>query len=320
VGVQRQYTGTAGRVENAQVAVCLTYATHAGHAIVDAELYLPESWAGAPDRLTEAGVPADREFATKPELALRMITRALDAGVAASWAAGDEVYGNAPGLREELEDRRIGYVLGVACHRLIPTKAGTLRADVIANRLQRSVWQRMSAGTGSKGKRWYEWALVDIDSDQPGHRWLLVRRNTSTGELAYFRCYSPHPVPPSALVNVAGRRWTVEESFQASKGLCGLDEHQVRTWTSWRRWIILAMLAFAFLAVQAAHERSSPTPDGMIPLTCNEICHLLNRLTRRPPHPAHCLRWSTWRRRHQHRSRQCHYRRRGDHEDHDLRL
>lgn len=312
VGTQRQYTGTAGRIENAQVAVYLTYATDAGHAFIDRELYLPESWTDDPGRLAEAGVPGEVEFTTKPALAQQMITRALDAGVRASWVAGDEVYGNSGKLRAELETRGVGYVLAVACSHQVRTGTGNQRADQIATGLARSAWQLRSAGPGAKGPRLYQWALVDIDHDEPGHRWLLIRRNPATGELAYYRCYSPNPMPLTTLVTVAGRRWTVEENFQSGKGLCGLDEHQVRTWTSWRRWTILAMLTHAILAVLAAHERSH-TPRAnheLIPLTCNEIAHLINAHTRHAADHLHCLRWSHWRRRHQHRARTCHYRKR----------
>ena len=312
VGVQRQYTGTAGRVENAQVAVYLTYTTDTGHAFIDRELYLPRSWTNDAERLRGAGIPEDVAFATKPALARQMIVRALDAGVPAQWVAGDEVYGADPDLRAELEGRGVGYVLAIGCDRRVTTAAGTLRADQVATAVPRRAWQRLSAGNGAKGHRLYDWALVDIDTDQPGHRWLLIRRNHTTGELAHYRCYSPVPVPLSTLVTVAGRRWTVEESFQTGKGLCGLDEHQVRTWTSWRRWTILSMLAHAFLAVLAAAERSHRPPhDELIPLTCNEIQHLFTTLLARPTHDLpHRLRWSTWRRRHQHHARTCHYRRR----------
>lgn len=318
VGVQRQYTGTAGRIENAQVAVHLTYTSSAGHAMIDAELYLPESWTSAPARLAAAGVPDDVGFATKPQLAAQMINRALDAGTPASWVTADEVYGTYGDLRAELEARRVGYVLAVACDHRIRTPAGKQRVDGLAARLPRLAWQERSAGAGAKGPRLYQWALIDILAhdtahdtahDPPdGHRWLLIRRNRTTGELAYYRCYAPGPVPLRTLVTVAGRRWTVEESFQAGKGLCGLDEHQVRTWTSWRRWAILSMLAFAFLAVQTTRERTTPAPGGMIPLTCNEIAHLIN--THTAADRDHHLRWSQWRRRHQHTARHCHYQQR----------
>jgi SRSO17 transposase len=317
VGVQRQYTGTAGRIENAQVAVYLTYASAGGHALIDRELYLPQVWADDTDRRTTAGVPAEVKFATKPALAAEMITRALDTGVAATWVAGDEVYGGDPQLRATLEDRGIGYVLAVACSHPVRTPAGKQRADELASRLPRRAWQRLSAGDGSKGPRFYDWAWISIepdDTESQRHWWLLVRRNNATGELAYYRCHAPGPVPLRELVRVAGRRWTVEESFQASKTLTGLDQHQVRRWTSWHRWTILAMLAYALLAVITATERAeNPTPQelSLIALTCNEIHRLFNTFIAQPIRDLrHRLRWSTWRRRHQHRARTSHYRHR----------
>lgn len=142
------------------------------------------------------------------------------------------------------------------------------------------------------------------------HHRLLLRRNRRTGELAFYRTYSPGTVALATLVKVAGRRWSVEETFQAGKGLAGLDEHQVRRWTSWHRWVTLAMLAHAFLAAVTAAERArEPAPDGLIPLTCNEIQHLFTTLTHTARTSAHRLHWSTWRRRHQARARNCHYRR-----------
>lgn len=321
VGVQRQYTGTAGRIENAQVAVYLTYATARGHALIDRALYLPRCWAGDDARRAAGGIPADVEFATKPALARQMLTDALDAGVDASWVAGDEVYGADPGLRAELERRGVGYVLAIACNHRVTTSTGTRRADQVTTGLRPSRWRRLSAGRGGKGPRFYQWTRIATDGEQPGQRWLLIRRNPATGELAYFRCFSPAPVSLRQLVRVAGRRWTVEESFQTSKGLTGLDQHQVRRWVSWHRWTILVMLAFAFLATLTARERAEiHPPDGLIPLTCNEIQHLFNTLAVTSHIDAqHRLRWSTWRRRHQHRARTCHYQRRA-HDDHDLRL
>lgn len=315
VGVQRQYTGTAGRIENAQVAVYLTYAGPRGHAMIDRELYLPKSWTADPDRLAGAGVPDNIEFLTKPALAAGMLTRALQAGTPARWVAGDEVYGADPGLRAELEYHRIGYVLAIGCDRQVPTAAGKMRADNIAKRLPRWAWQQLSAGPGAKGQRLYDWAWTGLEPPTGGSEqecwWLLIRRNRDTGELAYYRCYSPYTVPLRELVRVAGRRWTVEESFQAGKGLAGLDEHQVRRWTSWRRWTLLAMLAHALLAVIAAGEHTHrPTPAGMIALTCNEIRRLFNILVIQPARRLSCpIAWSQWRRRHQDHARTLHYRR-----------
>jgi SRSO17 transposase len=311
-GVQRQYTGTAGRIENSQVAVYLTYAAAGGHALIDRELYLPASWTDDPGRCRAAGIPEDTGFATKPALALKMITRALDAGVQAAWVTGDEVYGADPDLRKELEERQIGYVLAVACHRTVTAGQRKYRADALAARVPARGWQRCSAGPGAKGHRYYDWALIslDNDSDRPGCRWLLVRRSLSTGELAYYRCYAPSHVSLAILVTIAGRRWTTEENFQAGKTLTGLDEHQVRTWTSWHRWTTLAILASAALTLAAAAERAGPAPPDQIPLTRNEIARLINALVIRPaPDTAPCLHWSRWRRRHQYRARQCHYQR-----------
>ncbi len=310
-GVQRQYTGTAGRVENCQVAVFLSYASAAGHALIDRELYLPRSWTTDPARCQAAGIPDGTAFATKPKLARVMIARALDAGTPAGWAAGDEVYGADPGLRADLERRQIGYVLAVAKDHQVITYRRACRADKLTASLPPRAWQCLSAGPGAKGHRYYDWAWVATDPARPGHRWLLIRRNRRTGELAFYRCYCPRHVPLAALVKVAGLRWTAEENFQASKGLTGLDEHQVRRWPSWYRWTTLAMLACAFLTIAATieHTRGRP-PAGQIPLTRNEIAVLFTALITHPAGDAwHRLRWSAWRRRHQQRVRTCHYQR-----------
>jgi SRSO17 transposase len=311
-GVQRQYTGTAGRIENAQVAVYLGYASAAGHALIDRELYLPASWTSDPARCQAAGIPQDTAFATKPELAWRMIGRARAAGVPFGWFAGDEVYGDNGKLRARLEKAQIRYVLAVSCDHRVPSGAGrVIRADELAARLPKRAWQQQSAGKGAKGHRYYDWAWVTIGCPGPGWRWLLIRRHQRTRELAFYRCYAAQPATLAALVKIAGLRWTIEENFQASKGLAGLDEHQVRTWTSWRRWVTLAMLALAFLTITAAGERRrDPDPDGQIPLTRNEIASLLTGLIIKPPGgPGHRLRWSGWRRRHQHRAKTSHYQR-----------
>jgi len=310
-GVQRQYTGTAWRVENCQVAVFLSYASPAGHALIDRELYLPKSWIADAARCAAAGIPAGAAFATKPKLAQAMIARALDAGVPAGWVTADEVYGGDPGLHADLERRHIGYVLAVAVTHRVITAAGTFAARQIATRLPRRAWQRYSAGEGAKGHRYYDWAWASIDPQRPGHRWLLIRRNQRTGELAFYRCYSPRHVPLPALVKVAGIRWATEENFQAAKGLTGLDDHQVRRWSSWYRWTTLAMLALAFLTVAAALEHArGPDPAQLIPLTRNEIAALFGALVIDPVKDArHRRRWPAWRRRRQHRALACHYQR-----------
>jgi SRSO17 transposase len=322
VGVQRQYTGTAGRIENAQVAVYLAYAAGSGHALIDRALYLPKSWIEDPGQRERAGVPQDVQFATKPALAAEMIIAALDAGVPAGWVAGDEVYGADPTLRQRLEERGVGYVLAIGCNRKVTTATGSVRVDQLAAGLEAAAWARHSAGAGAKGQRWYSWAAVHLTEPGPGQASVLIRRNETTGELAYYRCYSPHSVPLASLVRVAGQRWKIEESFQTSKGLTGLDEHQVRRWTSWHRWTTLAMLAHAFLTISAATERSLHTaPAGLIPLTVNEFRKLFEALLLAPIRATTAiLDWSRWRRKHQARARISHYNRRTSTTEPDLRL
>jgi len=322
VGVQRQYTGTAGRIENAQVAVYLTYIGLRGHALVDRKLYLPKSWTEDPGRCATAGVPDGIVFATKPALAQQMIFGALDGGTKAKWVTGDEVYGNNTDLRTALEHRKVGYVMAVSCDHRVPSPGGPVRADSVARGLPALSWQVRTAGDGTKGPRLYSWALLKLPEDQPGYRWMLLRRNDTTGELAYYLCYSPTVVPLPDLVFVAGHRWKIEESFQAAKGQAGLDQHQVRTWTSWHRWTILVMLAMAFLAVTTAAERDrAPTPVGLIPLTLNEFRRLFDALAVGViTDLEHLLKWSTWRRKHQSTARLHHYRRRSQAQEPDLRL
>jgi SRSO17 transposase len=315
VGVARQYTGTAGKVDNAQVAVYLAYATTAGHGVIDRELYLPQGWTGDPARCQAAGVPDQVEFATKPELARVMLERALEAGVPAGWVTADEVYGNSPALRSWLETRAMPYVLAVKCTEPLPSSSGPpTPAARLAERIPPQCWLRISAGQGAKGRRWYAWSrlpLASTGAPDGWGRWLLLRRSLTTGELAYYVCAGPASLPLVALVRVAGCRWRVEEAFQAGKGLCGLDAHQVRRWRSWYRWVTLAMLAYAFLVVAAVSDHARhPPPLGLIPLTCNEIQHLFAALVAVPVADAgHRLRWSWWRRRQQARARACHYRR-----------
>ncbi|EFL39903.1 transposase [Streptomyces griseoflavus Tu4000] len=283
-GVQRQYTGTAGRIENSQVGVFLAYATSQGRALIDRRLYLPgQSWCTDPERRRAAGIPDEVQFATKPRLAREMIAAALDAGVEAPWVTGDEAYGQDPQLRAALEARGTGYVMAVACSTRVRINHGrtAARADTVAERLPTTAWQRHSAGPGAKGPRHYDWAWIHIGTND--HRHLLVRRNRTTGELAFYLCWSPTEVPLAELVRIAGVRWSVEECFQAAKGQVGLDHYQVRHWTSWHRHITLAMLALAFLTALAAEATPEP-PAGAhrlahnrdpINLTVPEIRHLL---------------------------------------------
>ncbi|MFF7978521.1 IS701 family transposase [Streptomyces sp. NPDC007901] len=314
VEVQRQYTGTAGRIENSQVAVYLVHATPRGHAAVDRELYLPRAWTDDPERCRRAGLDPDEvRFATKTQLAAAMLERFWAGGHTAGWVTGDEVYGGNPALLSVIATHGTGYVMAVSCRTEVHTPAGKFRVDALMRKVPRHGWQQLSAGAGAKGPRRYDWTAVDlIPTHSAGTCQLLIRRNRTTGEVAYYHCFSPRPVPLPALVRVAGTRWRIEETFQAAEGLAGLDEHQVRRHTPWLRWVTLAMLAHAFLAVIRADEhREYPARTGLIALTCNEIQRLFALPAASPNGQRdHRLRWSLWRRRHQARTRECHYRRR----------
>jgi SRSO17 transposase len=230
VGVQRQYTGTVGKVDNAQVAVYLTYATGAGHGLIDRELYLPAGWLADPDRCAAAGVPGQAAFATKPGLARMMLERALAAGVPAGWVAADEVYGGDPALRGWCEARGLPYVLAVRCTQPLepsqppggpggdaPPGTATVHqaaeARQLAARVPSACWLRINAGHGAKGRRWYAWARVPLataDAPDGWGRWLLVRRHLRSGELAFYVCAGPAGLPLVALVRTAGMRWRTE--------------------------------------------------------------------------------------------------------------
>jgi len=257
-GVARQYSGTAGRVENCQIGVFLGYATPAGRTFLDRELYLPKVWAEDRARRAEARVGQDVEFATKPELAMRMISRALDAAVPASWVTGDAVYGQHSRLRMMLEERQMPYVLAVPVNQrviaLVEGKVAELRADALAARLPAQAWKKISAGAGAKGPRLYHWARAAIRPlEETDSYWLLVRRSLSDPtDLAYYMCHGPEHTPLRELVRAAGARWAIEETFQTAKGQVGLDQYQVRRYDSWYRHITLAMLAHAFLTVTTA--------------------------------------------------------------------
>jgi SRSO17 transposase len=251
VGVQRQYSGTAGRVENCQVGVFLGYASGKGHALIDRALYLPEGWAGDAGRRAGAGVPAAVAFTTKPKLGAAMLERALDAGVPCSWVTGDSVYGADRGLRRRIEARRRGYVLAVTSGQ----RLGGRRVDDWAAGVPAGDWHRLSAGEGAKGPRLYDWAFLPYRGGAPAgwEKGLLVRRKLDEpDDLAFYLTLAPEGTDLTTLVRVAGTRWTIEACFEAAKGEVGLDEYEVRSWTGWHRHVTLAMLAHAYLAVVRA--------------------------------------------------------------------
>ncbi len=254
-GVQRQYSGTAGRIENCQIGVFLTYAIRGDHTLVDRELYLPKSWTQDPERCKGAHVPEEVGFATKPELAARMLWRTLDAGLTASWVTGDTVYGSHRPLREGLEKRSQAYALAVACSEQVEVQGGRKRVDRIADELEPSQWQRLSVGDGSKGPREFDWARVELtgSSEEGWQKWLVVRRSPVSGEKpaerAYVLVFAPCGTTLDQMAEAIGTRWTVEQCFEEGKGEVGLDHYEVRSWQGWYRHITLAMLAHAFLTV-----------------------------------------------------------------------
>jgi SRSO17 transposase len=253
-GVQRQYSGTAGRIENCQLGVFLAYAVPGGgRALAGRELYVPASWTGDRDRCRAAGIGDDVAFATKPELARQMVARVLEAGVPFGWFAADEAYGQNTALRDWLEEQHVSYVMAVPKSFTAGTAAGPARADALARKVPARGWQRLSCGDGAKGPRWYDWALI-ATMDPARH--LLIRRPCGGGELAFFTCHAPAGTPLRALVIVAGTRWAIEECFQAAKNETGLDHYQVRRYDAWYRHATLSMLALAFLAVtrQKGHQ------------------------------------------------------------------
>jgi SRSO17 transposase len=256
-GVQPQYSGAAGRTANAQIGVFLTYAALRGHTFLDRALYLPGSWAADRERCRAAGIPGDVAFATKPALARAMLERALGAGVPAAWVTADSIYGDVKYLRVWLEARPIGYVLAVSRK---DTVAGPdWRQRRIAAYLDAPPadgWERLSAGDGAKGPRWYDWIRLPLIAPlvDGWERWVLLRRSVADPtELTAYVCFAPVGTRLAELVRVAGARWTVEICFEAAKQEVGLDEYEVRSWTGWHRHITLACLAHAFLTVVRAH-------------------------------------------------------------------
>jgi SRSO17 transposase len=260
-GVQRQYTGTAGKVENCQIGVFLAYASERGQALIDRELYLPRAWTEDRARCEAAGVPEEVAFATKPQLAQRMLERARAAGVTVRWVTADEVYGRHRPLRGWLEQQLQGYVLVVPASESVQWHGQTLSAKAVAERLMPSAWERLSAGNGSQGLRWYDWAGVALEEPAPAgwQRALLLRRSVSDPtEVAYYRVFAPLSRGLGEWVAAAGSRWAVEMSFEEAKGEVGLDQYEVRSFSGWYRHITLAMAAHAFLAALKARLQDTP--------------------------------------------------------------
>jgi SRSO17 transposase len=270
-GVARQYTGTVGKVENCQIGVFLGYASPLGQALVDRDLYLPREWTDARERCRQAGIPQDRRFATKPQLARQMLACAFAAGVPAKWVTGDSVYGDDRRLRVWLEAQPQAYVLAVSGKEYVWLGWQQRQVKTILAALPADGWTRLSAGEGAKGPRWYAWRWLPLADpvDPQWRRWLLVRRRVSTPqERQAYVVFAPQDTAVEAVVRVAGARWTIEQLFEAAKGEVGLEQYEVRSWTGWYRHITLAMWALALLtmrragaiAVEAFKKSLSPPP------------------------------------------------------------
>lgn len=265
-GVQRQYSGTAGRTENCQIGTFLAYASRHGHALIDRELYLPVSWTQDRERCRAAGIPDEVEFATKPQHAQRMIQRAIDADMPFSWVTADEAYGHAAYLRTWLEERDVFHVLALQSNDMLSAAdGGEQRADELTAALPARAWRRLSVGAGAHGPREYDWARLPIRPawrSGRGH-WLLARRSIGDPtEIAYYVCYGPRRSTLLELAVIAGTRWHIEECFQQAKNETGLDHYQVRSWRAWYAHITLSMLALAWLAATkalATKGESAPT-------------------------------------------------------------
>ena len=290
VGVQRQYTGTAGRIENAQVAVYLTYAAPRGHALIDRALYLPRR--GPRIRIAamkresppNSGVSRPNPRWRQPWSPVPLRRRFPRRGWPATRST-EPIPGCAPPS---------AVTVWAMCWPWRPTgasppPAGPIRVDQLPAGCPNGPGRNIPpapAATAHASTRGPGSTLLPEDDTDTGRHHLLIRRNDATGELAYLRCYSPRPVTLHTLVSVTGQRWRIEESFQAAKGLTGLDQHQVRRWTSWHRWTTLAMLAHAFLAVATATERDAqPTPDRTDHVDRQRISPSLRRSA--PRHPPH---------------------------------
>jgi SRSO17 transposase len=266
-GVQRQYSGTAGRTENCQVGTFLAYASRHGRALIDRELYMPASWIADRDRCRVAGVPQEVEFATKPQQAKAMIARAIAAGVPFRWVTADELYGQAKHLQRWLEELNIFHVLAVKCTDTVTIGEGRAAVKDLVAALPEYAWRRRSAGAGAHGERIYDWTRIPLPAPASGRgRWVLARRRISDGEIAYYVCYGPAATTLNELITTAGTRWMIEECFQAAKNEAGLDHYQVRRYDAWYRHITLSMLAHAYLAATAAScrapSRTAPSQKG----------------------------------------------------------
>lgn len=266
VGVQRQYSGTAGRIENCQIGVFLALSGNKGRALIDRELYLPKSWCDDRERCRAVYVPDDVEFFTKPSLAQTMLSRAFAAGFSPQWVLADSVYGSDSKFRRFLEDRGQTYVLAVSSQQRLWVDLQQKRVDSLVKTLPKKAWFRLSVGNGQKGPRFYDWAASQIGepTDKGFQHWVLFRRSVSRSEeYAYYLCLAPISVIAEDLAKAAGRRWSIECCFETAKQETGLDEYEVRSWHGWYRHVTLSMLALNFLSIiRQKEEAVHPDEDS----------------------------------------------------------
>jgi SRSO17 transposase len=309
VGVQRQYSGTAGRIENCQVGVFLGYASRHGQALIDRALYLPRDWTFQTPRRHEARIPDTVKFTTKPKQGLAMLERARIAGMPFAWITGDSVYGADRAIRRWAERHRYGYVLTVTSAQ----RLGLRPVSAWIEGLPADAWQRLSAGEGAKGPRLYDWARLPYRGGAAGFRCaLLVRRSIAKPEdVTFYLTHASEATTTADLVRVAGSRWSIESLFEQAKGEVGLDQYEVRSWVGWHRHITLAMFALAYLGAVRKGAIGGQDPQSLaadlLPLTVPEVRRLLWIRFSQGARQTDALRWSTWRRRHQQRARRAHW-------------
>ncbi len=268
VGVASQYAGTVGDTANSQVGVFLAYASNRGAAFIDRALYLPPAWAGDTERRLEAGVPEGVGFATKVELARRLLERAFNARVPAGWVVADSFYGRSHNLRRWLEQQGRAYALMIPKTNAVRYRGRRVRAERLGQQLSEDVWVSAPAQGGSPGQKPWEWACVELSDDSRVgmRRWLLMRRRPDDpNEVTFYQVYGPRDTLLGELVRICQSRWQVEECFAQAKGEVGLDQYEVRRWEAWHRYVTLCLLAHAFLVVvrSTAHRQESEGKRGI---------------------------------------------------------
>ncbi len=338
VGVQRQYCGALGKVDNCQIGVMLSYTSSKGRAFLDRRLYLSQKWADDVDRRKKAHVPEEIEFKTKPELGVEMLKEVFEQQFPGKWVVADTVYGQSPPFRNFLLEQRKQFVLAVPCTTEIWSNAPKMRTLAkkrkkpnwvvdkkrspkrtvaqVAYSFRPHKWKRLQIKEGSKGWREYDWAAKRVTLSQGGtpcgRFWLLVRRSVSNPEeMAYYLCHAPAQVELKTLAFVAASRWTIETCIKEVKGEMGFDEYQVRCWEGWHRHTLFAMMAHLFVALlKKDHPPAQNSEMGV--LSVPEIRRLLELIFPLPQRSKSSKwRWSVWRRKHNEKARRSHYKKRG---------